>query len=318
MTQPALHFVSCADPQGGHRMAYWQWGDPGSARVVVCVHGLTRQGRDFDLLAQSLVEAVGGELRVVCPDIVGRGQSDWLADPALYQVPLYAADVLSLLNQLHAECAITQLGYVGTSMGGLIGLVLAGYKDMPLPVPIRRLVINDVGPTLDPAAVQRIGSYVGQAGRFASLQEAADAMWAVSRSFGPHSPEEWLALSVPMVVAASQRSADGTRKVAAEQHDAPQASFLLHYDPAIGVPLRAMTPQDAAQGEAVMWSLYDAIVAQTLLLRGAQSDLLSAGTAQDMVQRGPKARLIEFEGVGHAPTFVPAAQRAVVTSFLLD
>lgn len=299
-------------------MAYWQWGDSRSARVVVCVHGLTRQGRDFDLLAQSLVEAARGDLRVVCPDVVGRGQSDWLADPAGYQVPLYAADMLSLLNQLHAERAIAQLDYVGTSMGGLIGLVLAGYKDMPLPVAIRRLVLNDVGPTLDPAAVQRIGSYVGRAGPFASVQAAADAMWALSTGFGPHTPAEWLALSEPMVVTASQRSVDGARKAAADIDVAAESSFLLHYDPAIGVPLRAMTADAAAQGEAIMWSLYDAITADTLLVRGALSDLLSVRTAQAMSERGPKARWIEFEGVGHAPTFVPTAQRAVVTSFLLD
>lgn len=299
-------------------MAYWQWGDPLSANVVVCVHGLTRQGRDFDLLAQSLVDSAQGDLRVVCPDIVGRGQSDWLADPVGYQVPLYAADVLSLLNQLHAESAMARLDYVGTSMGGLIGLVLAGYKEMPLPSPVRRLVLNDVGPTLDPAAVQRIGNYVGQAGHFASVRAAADAMWAISTGFGPHTPAEWLALSEPMVVAASERSADGARKAAIPTEAQPQPSFLLHYDPAIGVPLRAITPEAAAQGEAIMWSLYDAITADTLLVRGASSDLLSSRTAQAMGERGPKARLIEFEGVGHAPTFVPAAQCAVVTSFLLD
>lgn len=296
-------------------MAYWQWGDAHSSHVVLCVHGLTRQGRDFDRLAQAIVERADGKVRVVCPDVVGRGQSDWLADPAGYQVPVYAADMLGLLTQLHAEHAIGTLDFVGTSMGGLIGMLLAGHPGMPLPVPVRHLVINDVGPAIDAAALQRISGYVGQGGRYASLQEGADALWALSTSFGPHTPNEWLALSKPMLVSAARRSADGTAKQAPSGEGAP---YLLHYDPAIAVALRAITPEAAAQGEAVMWSLYDAIAARTLLLRGAQSDLLSSATALSMTQRGPKAVLVEFEGVGHAPTFVADAQSAVVTSFLLD
>ena len=315
MTEPTLFFVDCADAQGGHRMACWQWGDAHSANVLLCVHGLTRQGRDFDVLAQAIVARADGDVRVVCPDVVGRGESDWLVDPHGYQVPLYAADMLTLLARLQADRAIARLDYVGTSMGGLIGLVLAGSAELALPAPIRRLVLNDVGPTIDAAALQRIGLYLGNVGRFASLQEAADAMWAISRSFGPHTPDEWLALSRAMVVPASRRAADGSAKRAGDAVDAP---FVLHYDPAIAVPFRAITPEAAAQGEAVLWSLYDAVHAQTLLTRGAQSDLLSHDTAQAMTQRGPKARLVEFAGVGHAPTFVKPDQVAAVTSFLFD
>ena len=315
MTQPELHHVPCPDTQGAHRMAYWPWGDAHSSPVVLCVHGLTRQGRDFDPLARAIVGRAAGQVRVICPDVVGRGQSDWLTDPAGYQVPVYAADMLVLLAQLHAECAIVTLDYVGTSMGGLIGMLLAGHAGMPLPVPFRRLVINDVGPALDATALQRIAGYVGQGGRYASLQEGADALWALSSTFGPHTPDEWLALSVPMLVPAVQRSADGAAR---RPSDADGAPYLLHYDPAIAVPLRTITADAAAQGEAVMWSLYDAIGARTLLLRGAQSDLLTRETALAMAQRGPKATLIEFEGVGHAPTFVAPVQSAAVTSFLLD
>ena len=315
MTEPTLFFVDCADAQGGHRMGCWQWGDAQSANVVLCVHGLTRQGRDFDVLAQALVARADGDVRVVCPDVVGRGESDWLVDPFGYQVPLYAADMLALLAQLQADRAIARLDYVGTSMGGLIGLVLAGSPALPLPAPIRRLVLNDVGPTIDAGALQRIGLYLGNVGRFASLQEAADAMWVISQSFGPHTPDEWLALSRPMVAPASRRTADGTVKRPGDAVDAP---FVLHYDPAIAVAFRAITPEAAAQGEVALWSLYDAIHAETLLTRGAQSDLLSHDTAQAMTQRGPKARLVEFAGVGHAPTFVKPDQVAAVTSFLFD
>lgn len=317
MTEPTLHYVACDDAQGGHRMAYWQWGDARSAHVVICVHGLTRQGRDFDMLAQAIVARAGGNVRVVCPDVVGRGRSDWLRDPAFYQVPVYAADMVALIAQLQREQAIDTLDYLGTSMGGLIGFVLAGHKELPLARPIRRFIANDVGPTIEPAAVQRIGAYVGQSGRFASAQAAADAMWALSTTFGPHTPAQWLALSQHMVVPASQRTADGAAKVDASDDKASE-SWVLHYDPAIGVALRAITPEAAAQGGAIMWGLYDAIDARTLLLRGAVSDLLSRETALAMTQRGPHAKLVEFDGVGHAPTLVDPAQIAVVTDFLFD
>jgi pimeloyl-ACP methyl ester carboxylesterase len=317
MTDPTLHYVACDDAQGGHRMAYWQWGDASSAHVVMCVHGLTRQGRDFDVLAQAIVARAGGNVRVVCPDVAGRGRSDWLRDPALYQVPVYAADMLALVAQLHREQPVDAFDYLGTSMGGLIGFVLAGHKQLPLARPIRRFVVNDVGPTIEAGALQRIGAYVGQGGRYASVQQAADAMWSISTTFGPHTPAQWLALSQHMVVPASQRTADGSGKLEAGNDDGA-GPWVLHYDPAIAVALRAITPEAAAQGGALMWGLYDAIDARTLVTRGAQSDLLSRETALAMTERGPRAALVEFEGVGHAPTFIDPVQIAAVTSFLFD
>jgi pimeloyl-ACP methyl ester carboxylesterase len=295
MTEPTLNYVSCPDAGGGHRMAYWQWGQAGAGHVVLCVHGLSRQGRDFDVLAQALC-ARQPDLRVVCPDVVGRGQSDWLQDPMGYQLPSYAADLLALLAQLQP----TTLDWVGTSMGGLIGMALCGQPALPFKV--RKLVLNDVGPVIQWQALQRIGSYLGQPVRFASLELAADALWAISASFGPHTREQWLALTRHMV----KPAIDG------------QGGFVLHYDPAIALPFRAVTPESAAQGEATLWQLYDAIKAQTLLLRGADSDLLSAETGAAMTQRGPRARLVEFAGVGHAPTLIAPDQVQVVSDFLLS
>ncbi|WP_332814956.1 alpha/beta fold hydrolase [Ramlibacter sp.] len=300
MASPTLDYVPCADADGGHRMAYWTWGDATAARVIVCVHGLSRQGRDFDVLAQALLAGSGGPLRVVCPDVVGRGRSDWLKNPQGYALPTYAADMLAMLGQLQARSPIQDLSWCGTSMGGLIGMAVAGTPGLPLPAPVRRLLLNDVGPVIQWQAIERIGAYLGQAGRFASLQEAADAMWRISSSFGPHTPEQWLALSRPMV------------------RELPGGGLTLHYDPAIGVPLRAMTAQEAEQGQAALWALYDAITARTLLTRGAQSDLLARETALRMTQRGPRAQLIEFEGVGHAPMFVVPDQVQVAASFLLQ
>jgi pimeloyl-ACP methyl ester carboxylesterase len=294
-------------------MAYWEWGDANAAHVVLCVHGLSRQGRDFDELARALCARSPAPIRVVCPDVVGRGQSDWLADPMAYQLPTYAADMLALLSHLKAS----RVDWVGTSMGGLIGLVVAAHCAQtalaqaqatplasagPTLVPIRRLVLNDVGPVIEWQALERIGQYLGHTGRFDSLQQACDAMWAISRSFGPHTPEQWLALSRPMVKPIN----DGS------------GACTLHYDPAIAKPFASVTPESAAQGEAMLWQLYDAVSAQTLLLRGAESDLLSRQTAQAMTQRGPKARLVEFAGVGHAPTLVHSDQIDVVTQFLLS
>jgi len=316
MTDPVLDFVACPDAAGGHRMAFWQWGDPLAAHVVLCVHGLTRQGRDFDELARRLLARAHGPLRVICPDVVGRGRSDWLADPSAYQIPQYASDMAALLSLLHARSPIAALDHVGTSMGGLIGMVLAGHRDLPLAAPVRRLVLNDVGPTVEAAAIARIGAYVGTAGVYADLHEAAEAMWAISAGFGPHTAEQWLTLSSPMVVPAGERSEDGLRK-----EDRPcglAAGVRLHYDPAIGIALRAMTDESMRQAEHAVWALYDAITVPTLLVRGAASDLLSPSTALAMTRRGPRARLVEFEGVGHAPTLVAPEQSAAVASFLLD
>lgn len=297
MSEPTLNDVSCPDASGGHRMAYWECGDPTSGHVIVCVHGLSRQGRDFDVLAQALCKRADHPVRVVCPDVVGRGKSDWLKDPTGYQVPNYAGDMLALL----AKLAPTRLDWVGTSMGGLIGMVICGQPDLPLPVPVSRLVLNDVGPAIQWEAIQRIGQYLGKSGRFASVEEAAQAMWAISSSFGPHTREQWLALSRPMLKAMTDA----------------QGGYALHYDPAIAIPFGAATQESAAQGEQLLWKLYDNIKASTLLVRGAQSDLLSPQTAFAMTQRGPKAKLVEFDGVGHAPTFIADDQVEVVASFLL-
>ena len=275
-------------------MAYWQWGEPSADHVIICAHGLSRQGRDFDVLAQALCDAAPGKLRVVCPDVVGRGKSDWLQDPMGYQIPQYAADMIVLIAQLQPKT----LDWVGTSMGGLIGMVISGQPDLPLPVPVRKLILNDVGPALEWTAIQRIGLYLGKAGQFDSVQQAADAMWAISSSFGPHTPAQWLALSQAMVKPSG-------------------AGFTLHYDPAIAIPFASATEESTKQGEAMLWALYDNIKAQTLLTRGAESDLLSVATAHAMTQRGAKAQLVEFAGVGHAPTFIAADQVKTAVDFLI-
>ena len=291
MTEPRLHHLQCISATGLHRMGYWEWGDARNPRVLVCVHGLTRQGRDFDTLAQDLAS----EYRVVCPDVVGRGQSGRLADAMAYGIPTYVADMVTLVARLDVE----QVDWVGTSMGGLIGIGLAALPGTP----VRRLVLNDVGPVVEPEFVQRLGTYLGLPAFWRTVDEAADALRLISAGFGPHSREQWLALTRPQLIVDEK---DGV------------AGFKPHYDPAIAVPVRAMTPAIAAAGQAMLWHMYDRIGGPTLLLRGAESDLLSVATAQAMATRGPRPQLHEFAGVGHAPTLVQADQLAVVRGFLLQ
>lgn len=276
-------------------MAYWQWGDVAAEHTVICAHGLSRQGRDFDVLAQALVQRAGGALNVVCPDVVGRGRSDWLKDPAGYQLPTYAGDMLALLGQIKPKT----LDWVGTSMGGLIGMAICVHG-ASVGAKVRKLVLNDVGPVVQWESIVRIGAYLGKTMQFESTQQAADAMWAISSSFGPHTPAQWLELSRHMVKPLPEG----------------QAGVTLHYDPNIAVPFRTLTQEAVVQGEAMMWQIYDAIAAETLLVRGADSDLLSKDTATQMTQRGPKARLVEFAGVGHAPTLIADDQVQAVTAFL--
>lgn len=283
--EPRLDHVSCISPSGLHRMAYWEWGDPENGKVLLCVHGLTRTGRDFDTLARAL----SSEYRVVCPDLVGRGQSSWLRDPAYYAVPQYTADMLPLIARVRAST----LHWVGTSLGGLIGMSLASLADTP----ITRLVLNDVGPRLDPDALARISRYVGTAGVFASQLEGLAHLREVAAAFGPHTDEQWLELNRHIV-----RQTEG--------------GWSMHYDPSIAIAFKQMTVQQAAVGEAMLWQAFECISCPILVLRGAQSDLLSRATAEQMLARNPNASLVEIGGVGHAPTLMAPEQLERVADFL--
>jgi len=279
---PIQHKVQCISPAGLHRMAYRQWGDPANPAVLVCVHGLTRCARDFDTLA----EAMADRYRVICPDVAGRGESDWLADPMLYQIPQYVSDMVTLIARL----GVDRVDWVGTSMGGLIGMALAAQKDTP----IRRLVINDAGPVVTKVSLERIGTYVGMSPLFPSLDAAIAYVKAVSASFGPHSEAQWRFLTEVVV----RPLADG--------------GFRMHYDPRLAEPFRKTMPA----GDFELWPMWDAIRASTLVVRGALSDLLMASTAEEMTRRGPKATLVEFAGVGHAPTLMQPEQVRAVRDFL--
>ena len=276
--------VQCISASGLHRLAYTEWGEPGNRKVLVCVHGLSRCARDFDTLAR----AMAGEYRVVCPDVPGRGMSGWLKNPMEYQLQTYVADMVTLLARLDAE----RLHWVGTSMGGLIGMTLASLPDTPL----QKLVLNDVGPIITAVSLARIGEYLGKAPTFPDFAAAVQYVCAVSASFGPHSDAEWRTLTERVV----RRQADG--------------SYRMHYDPAIALPfMAAKTDKDIE-----LWNFYDAVKCPTLAIRGAQSDLFKRETLQEMAVRGPRAKSVEIPGVGHAPTLMHADQVAIVRDFLLS
>jgi pimeloyl-ACP methyl ester carboxylesterase len=272
--------VLCLDPHGFHKMRYVEWGDPHNPRVLVCVHGLTRNGRDFDHIAQVLSDAY----RVVCPDVVGRGRSDWLRDAADYTYPLYCADLATLISSLHAET----VDWLGTSMGGIIGMILAGMPGSP----VRKLVMNDVGAVIPKSAVERIGQYVGREPIFDSLEALEGAMRSVS-PFGELTAEQWrhLALNV------AKQDANG--------------KWIFRYDPGIGVNYHATAP-----AEVDLRYYWQALHGPVLVMRGEHSDLLTAETLEEMRAR-PHTESITVPRCGHAPMLMDDFQVGAVRRFLL-
>ncbi len=275
--------VQCISPSGLHRMAYTEWGDPDNSRVLICVHGLTRNGRDFDRLANALAL----HYRVVCPDIVGRGQSSRLLDPSAYGLPQYVADMVTLIARLN----VSSVHWLGTSMGGLIGMALAAMEGSP----IRKILLNDVGPVITVESLQRIATYVGIDPSWANFDEALAYVKLVSAPFGQLPEADWLHLTEHSV---SQR---------------PDGRWGFLYDPAIAAPFKAtFVDQDID-----LWPLYERITCPAMVLRGAQSDLLTQATWQEMGLRGPRAKLAEIEGVGHAPMFLDETQISIARDFFL-
>ena len=280
VAEPRRHHFRSLSAHGFHSVVYYEWGAVDNSRVVVCVHGVGRNGRDFDVLA----EAIAPTHRVLAVDMPGRGESDWLADPNDYVFATYLTTLTALIARSGAET----VDWVGTSMGGLLGIVMAAQPKTP----IARVVINDVGPAIEPAALERIRGYFGLDPTFATYAEIEQYIRTVSAPFGPLTDAQWEHVTRTNV---RQR---------------PDGRWGLAYDPGIAVPFRTNA------GPADLWGLWDAIRSRTLVLRGAQSDLLSAATAAQMVARGPKPAVLEFAGVGHAPMLLSSDQVDPVVAFL--
>ena len=276
-------YVECSSGDEKHRMAYHAWGNP-SNPVLMCVHGLTRRGSDFKTLALAMCK----DYYVVCPDIVGRGDSDRLSNPMLYAVPQYVSDIATLVKKL----GVSQVDWFGTSMGGLIGMVYAAMPNSP----IRRMLINDVGPRIEPEAIKRLGSYVGQPFTFANREDALTRLNEICASFGEHTPQEWETYNGPMLIQ-------------------KEGKWIMHYDPDISVPFASVNPIMAKAGEMAMWHAFKQIHIPMLIVRGGNSDLLSAATVAEMCKVNPYARSIEIPNVGHAPAFVKPEQIALAKEF---
>ena len=277
-----LHSVLCGGAMGLYRMAYREWGDPANPRVLVCVHGLTRNSLDFTHIANALAN----EYRVVAPDVVGRGESDFHPEPMAYNTLTYAADMVTLLARLNVSAA----DWLGTSMGGLIGMLLASQANTP----IRRLILNDVGPILSRDALQRIVNYVGVSHEFADIEAARRYARVIFAPFALQSESDWELLM--------QHTFKPTLS----------GGLRFNYDPDIRKPVA----QALLGPEVNLWPVYDRIKCPTLLVRGATSDLLSVETAAEMTRRGPQAMLKTVAGVGHAPMFMTNDQIALVRDFL--
>jgi pimeloyl-ACP methyl ester carboxylesterase len=274
--------LNCLGPHGFHRIVYDEWPGPGGAPTLVCLHGLTRNARDFDTIAAALA----ARYRVVAPDMPGRGRSDDLAVPADYDFPLYLADAAALIARLDVE----QVDWLGTSMGGLMGMLLAAQPGSP----IRRLVINDAGPFVPKAGLERIGAYVGLDPSFPSLEAAEAALRRAYAPFGQLGDAQWRTLT-----------RFSTRR-------RPDGGYGMAYDPHIGDPFKTGPIKDVD-----VWSSWDRIACPTLVLRGAVSDVLPRDVAAEMSRRGPKAKLVEFAGIGHAPPLLSDDQIGAVRDFLL-
>jgi pimeloyl-ACP methyl ester carboxylesterase len=273
--------LSCLSASGFHRIAYSEWPGPAGAPTLVCVHGLTRNGRDFDGLAAALSD----RYRVICPDMPGRGRSEWLQNPTEYAFPLYLADCAALIARLDVE----SLDWIGTSMGAMIGMSLAAQRDTP----IRRLVLNDAGAFVAKEGLTRIGQYVGADPTFETIEAMEREVRRISAPFGPLTDAQWRKLTQ-----------DSLR-------ERPAGGYGFAYDPHLGDAFKSAPVQDVD-----LWTLWDAVRCPTLLLRGESSDVLPRYVAQAMTRRGPKPKLVEFAGVGHAPALVSDDQIAAVRDFL--
>lgn len=277
-----MHKVLCGGALSLYHMAYREWGDALNPKVLVCVHGLTRNSSDF----QRLAEALSSQYRIIAPDVVGRGESDYLVDPMGYNTLTYAADMVTLL----AAIGVEQVDWLGTSMGGLIGMMLAGQSNSP----IKRLILDDVGPTLSLAALKRIVGYVGEPYEFSDTAIARRYVRTIFSPFALKNDQDWNALI------------DSTLK------PLPTGGWRFNYDPNIRKPLeQALLGQDIN-----LWPIYDRIQSPTLLVHGEDSDLLSSETAMEMTCRGPRAQLKTVAGVGHAPMFMSSDQIDLVREFL--
>ncbi|MCP5244982.1 MAG: alpha/beta hydrolase [Burkholderiales bacterium] len=272
-----------------HHIAYTDWGDPGNPHVVICVHGLTRNCRDFDYLA----EVLSSQCRVICPDVVGRGQSDWLENERDYDYyPVYLSDATQLIKHIRDQYSVpVKIDWVGISLGGLIGMMIAINPENK----IHKLVISDIGPLIPVAALKRMSEYVGKDVRFNNIAAFEAYIRQISVPFGRLTDDQWRHLTIH----SARLLNDGT--------------YCFYYDPKISASFKAHALMD----DINLWEYWDRLETPTLVIRGAESDVLLDKTAVEMQQRGPRAKIVELSGIGHAPILVDDQQILIVEKFLM-
>lgn len=279
-------FLSIDTPEGQHQIAWQCWQKEGmdNAPLLICVHGLTRNRHDFDALAIAMT----GHYRVITTDIIGRGDSDRVAQPELYGYPLYVSQMMQLLAHLAKTTGETRVDWLGTSMGGLIGMMIASSPHSP----IERLIMNDVGPYIPLAALQRLADYVGKAPKFSSSKEVEDYLRIVASPFGKLTDEQW---------------AHMTRYSARQDEN---GMWVMNYDPAIAMAFQGL------DSDVDLSAIWKAVACPVLVLRGMQSDLLTAEAAQKMAEK-KGVFLIDIPDVGHAPALMSEEQISYVRDFLV-
>lgn len=268
------------NPMGFHRLGYTEWNEKGYDRVIICVHGLTRNGRDFDYLARTIQQ----DFRVICPDIVGRGKSDWLAKPSLYGFPQYLSDLNALIARLNVE----EIDWIGTSMGGLLGMIMASLPKSP----IRRLVINDVGPKVPKLALLPIIKYAKSRQEFETLKELETHLRTIYAPFGKLTDEQWAHVAVHSHIIGT----DG--------------KYSLACDPGVTGGWRALFRRSN------FWEYWKKISCPILVLRGEQSTILTPTMVIKMQEYQPLMTLVEIPDVGHAPALMDAQQTKLVYDWL--
>ncbi|WP_353570601.1 alpha/beta hydrolase [Candidatus Albibeggiatoa sp. nov. BB20] len=277
------HSIICANPHGTHRIAYTEWGNPDNPNVLVCVHGLTRNGRDFDFLAQVLSK----RYRIICPDIVGRGRSDWLEQAEHYNYNTYITDMLSLLNQL----GLKNVDWVGTSMGGIIGMLIAAQQ----PQMIKRLLLNDIGAVISQQALQRIGGYLQTEQMFfANLDAVETYLRHIHATFGHLSDEQW-------------------KHLAAHGSYEKNGQYYLAYDPKISKVFQESIGQDVE-----LWDIWKLIKSPVMVLHGLDSDILTQDTLDKMKEIHSELTIVHCVKVGHAPPLTTKEQTDSAACWLLD
>jgi len=290
LIEPEIKEFDAPDPKGKgtHKIVYYQWGDDAAKEVIFCVHGLTRTGRDFDYLASAL--ASSKDVRVIAPDVAGRGKSQWLKKPSWYGYPTYMADMIALIKHLKLE----KVKWVGTSMGGLIGILIAAYH----PRIISKMVLNDIGPFIPKKSLNRLASYVGKDINFKDMNDASKYLKTIMEGFGITKEEHWNHILKHTFILGSE------------------ARYHFAYDPKIAAPFRNILGRPKKMPDMDFSEVWEKVDCPMFVIRGGDSDLLLRETSIEMKEHKFVEEVVELPGIGHAPSLMEEEQIELIEKWL--